>query len=240
MTNNERIQAHNAELRECIEIAESLPDSGGVSQDYLANRLNNTITVYESDEVLTLPNYAFYACSSLESISCPSCTYISTAPFQNCTSLKSVNFPACKKIGGTVFRGCSVLEDVNLPLITESSTYSFAQCYLLDNISFPEILTVGGAMFQDCTSLEYAYLPKVRSIGAMAFQRCSSLSKVVIEQSAVVCSLAAATAFEGTLIAEGLGSIYVPDNRVEEYKKTTNWSAYADQIKPRSELEVTT
>ena len=27
MTNNERIQANNAELRECIEIAESLPDA---------------------------------------------------------------------------------------------------------------------------------------------------------------------------------------------------------------------
>lgn len=31
MTNNERIQANNAELRECIEIAESLPDAGGTA-----------------------------------------------------------------------------------------------------------------------------------------------------------------------------------------------------------------
>lgn len=29
MTNNERIQAHNAELREAIEMAENLPDAGG-------------------------------------------------------------------------------------------------------------------------------------------------------------------------------------------------------------------
>lgn len=29
MTNKERIQAHNAELRDIIDIAESLPDAGG-------------------------------------------------------------------------------------------------------------------------------------------------------------------------------------------------------------------
>lgn len=29
MTNTERIQVNNAELQECIELAESLPDAGG-------------------------------------------------------------------------------------------------------------------------------------------------------------------------------------------------------------------
>ena len=91
-------------------------------------------------------------------------------------------------------------------------------------------------MFQDCTALETAYIPKATSIGAMTFQRCTLLAKVVIEQNERVCALAAVTAFEGTLIASGNGSIYVPNNRVEEYKNTTNWSAYADQIKPLSEL----
>jgi hypothetical protein len=30
-------------------------------------------------------------------------------------------------------------------------------------------------------------------------------------------------------------TIYVPDESVEAYKGATNWSAYADQIKPISE-----
>lgn len=34
MTNTERIQAHNAELRECIEMAEKLPEAGGGSSGF--------------------------------------------------------------------------------------------------------------------------------------------------------------------------------------------------------------
>lgn len=33
MTNTERIQANNTKLRECIEIAENLPDAGGGGED---------------------------------------------------------------------------------------------------------------------------------------------------------------------------------------------------------------
>ena len=211
---------------------------GGFKEDYLASRMNNTLKTYISDEVLTIPNYAFYGCTSIESVRCQSCTYISTAPFQNCKSLKVADFPLCEKIGGTVFRGCSSLTDVNLPLITETSTYSFAECSSLESISLPKIKTVAGAAFQSCSALEYAYIPNATSIGAMCFQYCSVLSTVIIEQDKIVCSLAAVTAFGGTPIEHGNGFIYVPDNLVDSYKATTNWAAYADQIKPLSELEV--
>ena len=32
-----------------------------------------------------------------------------------------------------------------------------------------------------------------------------------------------------------IGKIYVPDNSVDAYKAATNWSQYADRIKPLSE-----
>ena len=44
MTNSERIQANNAELQECIEIAETLPDSG-VSWDVI--QANGTRNAYQ-------------------------------------------------------------------------------------------------------------------------------------------------------------------------------------------------
>lgn len=44
-------------------------------------------------------------------------------------------------------------------------------------------------------------------------------------------------AFTGTKIASGTGYVYVPDELVEEYKVATNWSTFANQIKPLSELE---
>lgn len=212
--------------------------SGGTLQDYLASRLNDTIKTYKSEEVATIPTYAFYGCNSLETIELPACKTINTACFTNCTSLKSIDFPNCTSIGGTVFRGCTSLTNVNMPLVTGSSTYSFADCSSLKDIRLPQIATVGGAMFQNCPLLEYAYLPNATSIGAMAFQDCASLSSVVIEQTARLCTLAATTAFAGTPIASGTGFIYVPDTLVDEYKTVTNWSTYASQIKPLSELEV--
>lgn len=233
MTNEERIQANNAELRECIEIAENLPEVGDSIDvsDYLASRLNGEIKTYTSDKVTTTPNYAFYNCASLEHISLPSCTWVATAAFQNCTSLKSINFPSATKGGGTCFRGCSLLTNVNMPLTTELSTYAFAQCSSLKNIDLPSFTTLGGAMFQDCTSLERANIPMAKSIGAMCFQRCSALAVVIIKQTTAVCSMAAVTAFEGTPIADGTGYVYVPRALVDAYKSATNWTTYAAQIR---------
>ena len=199
-------------------------------EDVLAARLNNSLKNYESAEVVYMGNYAFYGCKALESINCPSCVELATAVFQNCISLKQAYFPSCAVMGGTVFRGCSALEDINFPVLTATSTYIFAECVSLKKAYFPEIVTLGGAAFQNCSQLESAHVLKARSIGAMCFQNCSSLKAVIIEQSSSVCSMAATTAFAGTPIAEGTGYIYVPAARVNEYKKTTNWTAYASQI----------
>lgn len=50
-----------------------------------------------------------------------------------------------------------------------------------------------------------------------------------------VCVLVDKIAFNSTPIANGTGYIYVPDALVNDYKKATNWSVYANQIKPLSE-----
>ena len=42
--------------------------------------------------------------------------------------------------------------------------------------------------------------------------------------------------FSSTPIDRGTGSIYVPDALVENFKSATNWSNYADVIKPISEM----
>lgn len=55
----------------------------------------------------------------------------------------------------------------------------------------------------------------------------------------MLCSLGNKNSFNNTPIASGTGFIYVPDNLVEQYKAATNWSTFANQIKPISELEVT-
>lgn len=205
--------------------------------DYFADRLNNSIKDYSSGDVVRVPTYAFWGCTSLESVSLSACTNIDTAAFQNCVSLKSAKFPNCTEMGGTIFRGCSALANIEFPLLALTSTYAFAECSSLTSVDLPQLKTLGGAVFSGCSALKYVKLSSVTSVGAMAFQHCTSLTTLVIEQSVKVPSLAATTALDNTPIKNGTGFVYVPDNLVDSYKTAKNWSTYANQIKPISELE---
>jgi hypothetical protein len=56
MGNNERIQANNAELQECIEMAKSLPDAGGgiaynIGDGLKLDTQTNTLSVDTATEV---------------------------------------------------------------------------------------------------------------------------------------------------------------------------------------------
>lgn len=71
-------------------------------------------------------------------------------------------------------------------------------------------------------------------IGFGAF-KYTNLCSLVIEQDTSICRLLGTDAFSETPISNGTGFIYVPDSLVDAYKAETNWSTFADQIKPLSE-----
>lgn len=100
-----------------------------------------------------------------------------------------------------------------------------------------------------CTNLGYfaAYSTKLKYVAigdddttwtvtntANAFYNCSSLEALIIRGTNVMTNSSTGT-FTGSAIAKGTGYIYVPDALVDSYKTATNWSVYADQIKPLSE-----
>jgi hypothetical protein len=105
----------------------------------------------------------------------------------------------------------------------------------LKEVTLPSLNTLGGTAFQKCTSLERVDLPTVKSIGANAFNGCEKLATLIV-RSDLICTMANAHALTGTPIASGTGFVYVPDNLVDTYKSASNWSTYASQIKPLSEL----
>ena len=123
---------------------------------------------------------------------------------------------------------------VNLPNVTTIGNSAFEFCKL-SSIVVQNVVTIGEQAFYSCASLHTINLPKVTNIGNYAFSYCRSLMNVVIEQQDCVCNLAGVGAFEKTLIESGTGFIYVPDSMVELYKNATNWSVYANQIRPLSE-----
>ena len=142
-------------------------------------------------------------------------TYLGMEVFRNYDSLAIADFPNVTSTGVNVFYACYALHTVNLPSLISISTNMFGYSSLLKRLDFPSVENIGGG----------------------AFSGCSRLVTLILRKADTVCTLANVNAFTNTSIAKGTGYIYVPDNLVEQYKAATNWSTYASQIKPISELE---
>ena len=121
-------------------------------------------------------------------------------------------------------------------------------------VNLPYVTTIGTNAFSDSKITEL-YLPNYNGAwGSNACLRCTSLTKIemgyvsnlnlrnctalktLICNSNSMSTLSAVNSLGGTLIESGTGYIYVPDNLIDDYKTETNWSTYANQIKPLSEL----
>lgn len=144
-------------------------------------------------------------------------TYLGIEVFRNYESLAVADFPSVTSAGVNVFYACYALRTVNLPSLISISLNMFAYSSLLKRLDFPSVESISGG----------------------AFSGCSRLVTLILRKADTVCTLENVNAFSGTSIAKGTGFVYVPDDLVEQYKAATNWSTYASQIKPISELEGT-
>ena len=174
---------------------------------------------------------AFYGCSSLTQVSLPVCSHIGGAAFRNCRSLSQINLPVCSYISGGAFQSCSSLTQISLPVCSYIDNFTFNGCSSLTQISLPVCSYIGDYAFNNCRSLTQVSLPLCSYIGTNTFNGCSSLSIITIGYSGV-CNLPYSDAFNGTPIASGTGSIYVPTSLVEAYKSAPNWSQFSSQIFP--------
>lgn len=141
-------------------------------------------------------------------------------------------------LGIEVFRNYESLAVVDFPNVTSTGANIFYACYGLRTVNLPKLSAVGINMFAYSSLLKRLDFPSVESISGGAFSGCARLVTLILRKADAVCTLANVNAFTNTPIAKGTGLIYVPDNLVEQYKAATNWSTYANQIKPISELEV--
>ena len=152
------------------------------------------------------------------------------------TKVTAVKFPYTTIVGSSAFSGCSRLVSANFPLATYIKNNAFEGCSKLVSVYLPLVKVFGGSVFKGDTSLGTVDLPALNTIWEMAFYNCISLKTVILRLNRV-CELKRTDVFDNTPIANGTGFVYVPDNIVEQYKTADNWSTYASQIKPISELE---
>lgn len=187
--------------------------SEGTGKDTIEGLMKRTIKIFSSD---TLTSVGAYACHS-------------------CTSLTSVNLSKAISLGISAFNNCTAMTSFEAPLLESFTTQSFYACNALTSLNFPKLKTIGSQGARNCKKLARVDLGVVTSIGALSFDDCSLLETCII-RTETVPTLVNASAFTGTLIASGTGYIYVLDTLVDSYKSASNWSTYASQIKPLSEL----
>ena len=141
-------------------------------------------------------------------------------------------------LGIEVFRNYESLAVVDFPNVTSTGVNVFYACYALHTVNLPSLISISSNMFAYSSLLKRLDFPSVESISGGAFSGCSRLVTLILRKADTVCTLENVSALSGTSIAKGTGFVYVPDDLVEQYKAATNWSTYASQIKPISELGV--
>ena len=167
---------------------------------------NGDVTI--SDNVTSIGNFAFSACTSLTSITLSSnVTSIGGNAFSYCTSLTSITIPdSVTSIGDGAFNNCTSLTSITIPT---------------------NVTSIERRVFSYCTSLTSITIPgNVTSIGWGAFQDCTSLTNISI------LPLTPPIANTGLFYNTNNCPIYVPAGSVDEYKATWPWSDYADRILP--------
>ena len=114
----------------------------------------------------TIGDFAFSACTYLESVNLPQVVTIGECAFNEWkkgTKLTSLNLPNATTIGDWAFAYSSLLTSVNLPKVVTIGTIAFADCDLR-TLDLPEATTIGGEAFMNNDNLVSCSAPKATTI----------------------------------------------------------------------------
>ncbi len=192
---------------------------------------------YSNDRIATVGKYAFYDCSGLTEIDLPNATTLLTFAFQNCSKLENIILPRVTYIAEGVFYGTAITA-ADFPLATYVGSNCFYNASKLLTVSLPLVTSILDGTFRN-SNVQTAEL-WATSIARTAFTDAKNLETLIIRTSSVCAIADISVALRGSKIANGTGYVYVHDDLVDDYKAAANWTAFADQIKPISELEATT
>ena len=184
----------------------------------------------------------FMGCNMLQSIEFTAEeVYFGSEMCRSLTNLQSVTAPNATRIHGVgnEFNYCQGLTNIDLPIDYLSSTFSDCSGLIsfVDRFVHPNGFKtqIQSAALSGCTHLVTIDFYNGVSIGPWTISGCTALTNLVLRHNSV-SELQATAAFAGsTKFNDKTASIWVPDGLVESYKAATNWSTYADIIKPLSE-----
>lgn len=205
------------------------PDSDTFSSNVHTNAL---IRAEIGNDIADIESEAFYGCENLESVNIPtSITYIKGDAFLDCRKLQWISNKHVLMMysfaltenglqratfggGGYAYGSSSAFQkDKNLKRAVLPTHYSM----------------ILSSDYNGCTALvEVICNSNIKKIGSMAFFGCYSLKTLDLTKNTEIATLESYNAFQKT--AADL-EILVPASLAEDWKKATNWTAYADNIK---------
>ena len=128
-------------------------------------------------DVETIGEYAFSACTYLESVNLPQVVTIGECAFNDWkkgTKLTSLNLPNATTIGDWAFAYSSLLTSINLPKVTSIGMHAFGYCDLR-TLNLPEVTTIDGEAFLNNYNLVSCSAPKATTIDYYPWGNCSKL-----------------------------------------------------------------
>lgn len=179
MTNTERLQANNAELRECIEIAESLPDVGGGGTPTPSQE--KTVNITDNGTHTVTPDDGYFLSKVTANVAVPIPDgYIKPSGELEVTKNGTHDVAAYASVNVNV---AASGEDPNVLLdaaLTGSITsidstvkslagYACRGWSKLKTVNLPNATSLGTYAFYYCTALDSINVPKVTSIGTYCF-----------------------------------------------------------------------
>lgn len=189
------------------------------------------LQIFNAPNMTRVGSESFRRCQKLETVICgPDCVVESWA-FMDCSNLTNLNFSNIFKVLDNSFNGAGFTK-IDAPNLTQLGSSSFTWCKALESVKMALVKTIVTSSFSQCALLKKAVFSNVTKIESRAFFNDKSFETLVLEGNSVA-TLSDANAFGST---NSTFLVYVPDSLVEDYKSATNWSTYANRIKPISEL----
>ena len=163
-------------------------DFSNLIPNYAFYGCTNMKSMTLGNSITSIGNYAFYGCSKMESMTLGnSITSIGKYAFYGCSKMESMILSnSITSIGDWAFAYCSNMKSMTLGnSITSIGAYAFANCKSLLSVKIPdEVIKLGNYSFSTCTELcDVTIGSKVTEIDQYAFKDCSSLSQITIPKA---------------------------------------------------------
>ena len=155
----------------------------------------------------------------------------------NRTGITKLNFPNAKQLNKQAFWKCSGITSVYLPKVEWFAESALRDCPLLMQIVLPYNWWIGnyGIVSTGLTSLDmgqYTTTNSNKGIATYGLYGCTSLNLLVLRRQEVI-PLLNVSGLGQTPFSSGKagGTLYVPQDMIEEYQNTTNWSTILSYTK---------